>query len=30
MSNLEAKEYKPFETIKHFSDDGSEFWNALE
>lgn len=30
MSNLEAKEYKPFETIKHFSDDGSEFWNARE
>jgi DNA-damage-inducible protein D len=30
MSNLEAIEYKPFETIKHFSDDGSEFWNARE
>ncbi len=31
MSNLEAIEYKPFETIKHFSDDrSSEFWNARE
>lgn len=30
MSNLEAIEYKPFEAIKHFSDDGSECWNARE
>jgi DNA-damage-inducible protein D len=30
MSNLEAIEYKPFEAIKHLSDDGSEFWNARE
>jgi len=30
MSNLEAKEYTPFEEIKHLSDDGSEFWYARE
>ncbi len=30
MSNLEAIEYKPFEAIKHLSDDGSEFWNACK
>lgn len=30
MSNLEAIEYKPFEAIKHISDDGSECWNARE
>ncbi len=30
MSNLQAKEYKSFEDIKHLSDDGSEFWYARE
>ncbi|MFH1096783.1 MAG: DNA damage-inducible protein D [Candidatus Desantisbacteria bacterium] len=30
MSNLIAKEYKTFESIKHFSDDGHEFWYARE
>lgn len=30
MSNLKAIEYKPFEEIKHFSEDGSEFWFARE
>ncbi|MDA3885431.1 MAG: DNA damage-inducible protein D, partial [Candidatus Delongbacteria bacterium] len=30
MSNLIAKEYKPFESIKHISDDGNEFWYARE
>jgi len=30
MSNLNAKEYKTFETIKHVADDGSEFWYARE
>ena len=30
MSNLQAKEYKAFEAIKHIADDGSEFWYARE
>jgi DNA-damage-inducible protein D len=30
MSNLKAKEYKPFEAIKHLADDGTEFWYARE
>jgi len=30
MSNLKAKEYKSFEAIKHFADDGNEFWYARE
>ena len=30
MSNLIAKEYKSFETIKHLSEDGREFWYARE
>ena len=30
MSNIQAKEYKPFEAIKHIADDGSEFWYARE
>ena len=30
MSNLQAKEYKPFEAIKHLADDGNEFWHARE
>ena len=30
MSNLNSSDYKPFETIKHFSDDGTEFWYARE
>ncbi|MBN2836084.1 MAG: DNA damage-inducible protein D [Candidatus Delongbacteria bacterium] len=30
MSNLIAKEYKPFESIKHLSADGNEFWYARE
>ena len=30
MSNLKANEYKPFEAIKHISDDGTEFWYARE
>jgi DNA-damage-inducible protein D len=30
ISNLIAKEYKPFESIKHISDDGNEFWYARE
>jgi DNA-damage-inducible protein D len=30
MSNLIAKEYKSFESIKHVSDDGNEFWYARE
>ncbi|HMD67833.1 MAG TPA: DNA damage-inducible protein D [Chitinivibrionales bacterium] len=30
MSNLQAKEYKSFEDIKHLSDEGSEFWYARE
>jgi len=30
MSNLNAVEYKSFESIKHLSNDGSEFWYARE
>jgi DNA-damage-inducible protein D len=30
MSNLKAIEYKPFEDIKHISDDGAEYWYARE
>jgi DNA-damage-inducible protein D len=30
MSNLKAIEYKPFEEIKHISDEGVEFWFARE
>ncbi len=30
MSKLNSIEYKPFEEIKHISDDGSEFWYARE
>lgn len=30
MSNLQAKEYKSFEEIKHISEDGYEFWYARE
>jgi len=30
MSNLKAKEYQSFESIKHFSNDGDEFWYARE
>lgn len=30
MSNLLAKEYKLFESIKHLSEDGYEFWYARE
>jgi DNA-damage-inducible protein D len=30
MSNLKAVEYKPFEEIKHISDEGIEFWFARE
>lgn len=30
MSTLQANEYVPFEKIKHFSEDGSEFWYARE
>ena len=30
MSNLKAIEYKPFEEIKHTSDEGIEFWLARE
>lgn len=30
MSNLKAKEYKTFESIKHTSNDGNEFWYARE
>jgi len=30
MSNLNAVEYKTFESIKHLSNDGSEFWYARE
>ncbi|OLN28594.1 BRO family protein [Desulfosporosinus metallidurans] len=26
MPNLDAKEYASFESIKHISEDGSEFW----
>ena len=28
MSNLEAKEYKNFEEIKHVREDGTEYWSA--
>ena len=30
MSDLKAKEYKLFEEIKRFSDDGNEYWYARE
>ncbi len=30
MSDLKAKEYIPFEQIKHVSEDGQEFWYARE
>jgi DNA-damage-inducible protein D len=30
MGNLNAKEYKTFESIKHLSSKGNEFWNARE
>lgn len=30
MSKLESIEYKPFEEIKHISEDGLEFWYARE
>ena len=30
MPNLNAKEYASFESIKHISEDGSEFWYARE
>jgi DNA-damage-inducible protein D len=30
MSTLKAKEYQPFEAIKHIADDGTEFWYARE
>ena len=30
MSNLKATEYKSFETIKHLSDNGGEYWYARE
>lgn len=30
MSTLESIEYKPFEEIKHISEDGLEFWYARE
>ncbi len=30
MSDLNAKEYKKFEEIKHIRDDGSEYWSARE
>lgn len=30
MPNLNAKEYSNFESIKHISEDGSEFWYARE
>ena len=30
MSELQAKEYKSFEQIKHNAEDGSEFWQARE
>jgi DNA-damage-inducible protein D len=30
MSTLKAKEYQPFEAIKHITDDGTEFWYARE
>ena len=30
MSDLNGKEYKRFENIKHFREDGSEYWSARE
>ena len=30
MSNLEAEEYKSFESIKKVREDGSEYWSARE
>jgi DNA-damage-inducible protein D len=30
MSDLQAKEYRNFESIKHSTDDGSEYWLARE
>ena len=30
MSNLKAQEYKTFESNKQISEDGNEFWVALE
>jgi DNA-damage-inducible protein D len=30
MTTLNAKEYKPFESIKHIAEDGTEFWYARE
>ena len=30
MSDLHATDYKPFEEIKHLSNDGAEFWYARE
>lgn len=30
MGQLRAKEYRRFEDIKHFHDDGSEYWSARE
>lgn len=30
MSKLDSIEYKPFEQIKHISEDGVEFWYARE
>ena len=30
MADLQAKEYKNFEDIKHLSDDGTEYWLARE
>jgi DNA-damage-inducible protein D len=30
MPQLNAKEYVSFESIKHISEDGSEFWYARE
>ncbi|SCZ79061.1 DNA damage-inducible protein D [Acidaminobacter hydrogenoformans] len=30
MSNLNAEEYKTFESIRHVKDNGIEFWNARE
>jgi len=30
MSNLNAEEYKSFESIKHIRESGNEFWFARE
>ena len=30
MSDLQAEEYKTFESIKRVRDDGTEYWNARE